>query len=210
MDSGRRLTHIIRSGSRFLAFLIACTWIVLPRGAAAQSGAFTARPISGVVLDDASGQPLANTSIIAFWMGRHQDRDVPLHMAEATSDRGGRFTIPAWAPRQMPDAPAPEGPLLFAFMPGYRLWQQEKAEQGPLVLRLLRVQDPEGFWRDVGGVFLQMTLFFLAFLPAEPTPQIVRAMDAYRKSLPGQEGSLLAEFEATVADARARVRQFGR
>lgn len=201
---------MIRSRARFLAFLIACTWILLPRGAAAQSGTFTARPISGVVLDDASGQPRANTSIIAFWAGRRQNQDVPLHLAEATSDRSGRFTVPGWGPRQMPASPAPEGPLLFAFMPGYRLWQQEKAEQGPLVLRLLRVQDPEGFWRDVAGPFLQITVFFLGFLPAEPTPRIVRAMDTYRKSLPGQEGSLLAEFEATVADARARVRQFGR
>lgn len=210
MVAGGGRTHIIRSRARFLAFLVACTWILLPRGAAAQSGAFTALPISGVVLDDASGQPLANTSIIAFWMGTRAGQHVPWQVAEATSDRGGRFTIPAWGPRQLTDPPAPEGPFLFAFMPGYRLGeQQEKADQGPLVLRLRRVQDPEEFGRDV-GLFFQVTLFFLALLPAEPTAQIVRAMDAYRKSLPGQEGSLLAEFEATVADARARVRQFGR
>lgn len=111
---------------RALAFAL----LLLP-GLAAAALVYTGREVRGQVVDADSGTPLEGVVVVARWEWRdylptlfgYPYRNVgnALHIAEAVTDRNGRFAIPGWGPKgratgRLDDR---EDPKLSLFKSGY-------------------------------------------------------------------------------------------
>lgn len=89
---------------------------------------YSAKPVRGVVVDAATGEPLADVVVVAQWVlfvsgpghGGHGPR---LHVTEAITNSEGKFQIPEWGPKPNPRYPwtrlRDEDPALSFFKRGY-------------------------------------------------------------------------------------------
>lgn len=88
---------------------------------------FTAEAITGKVVDEETGEPLAGVIIVAKWtveesfVGRDNDL---LNVMETVSDKNGNYGFPAWGPKPVPTSPFPvfgsgNDPLVVYFKSGY-------------------------------------------------------------------------------------------
>jgi hypothetical protein len=87
---------------------------------------YRAEPISGVVRDATTGQPLAGVVVVATWYsqvpGPMAPRTEEFEVQEATTDAQGRYTIPGWWIKFLPRVFASistEQPSLFVYKYGY-------------------------------------------------------------------------------------------
>lgn len=83
---------------------------------------YSAREIRATVVDEQSGQPLADVVVAALWILQTPGGERPrLHVAETVTSIDGTFTIPAWGPKPRPPLTAlrDESPLLITFRAGY-------------------------------------------------------------------------------------------
>jgi hypothetical protein len=75
------------------------------------------------VVDDETGQPVADAHAMAVWLayGTFHGRS-PIMALEAISAPDGTLTFPAWGPRRGPDSGLEPGrdPVISIYQPGYR------------------------------------------------------------------------------------------
>jgi hypothetical protein len=100
-DAGMRKLAVILVGFAVLA---------APPEARADPAAYSGAPIRGQVMDDATGKPLEGAIVVAQWelvrevipgLVNESYGDV-LNIAEAVTDRDGRYEIPGWGPIARP------------------------------------------------------------------------------------------------------------
>ncbi|MES2674801.1 MAG: hypothetical protein V4660_11220 [Pseudomonadota bacterium] len=69
------------------------------------SGFSIAKPISGVILDEVTGQPVASVVVVAIWYSEHPSFHSPgrkvVEEQEAVADLHGHFTISGWRLRSL-------------------------------------------------------------------------------------------------------------
>jgi hypothetical protein len=114
---------------------------------------YRAEPISGVVRDAATGQPLAGAVVAINWSsqipGFHSPNSKYFEDQEAVTDAQGRYTIPGWWIKFLPRAFASistEEPTLLVYKYGY------------LPLRMRNIFDRttnNGTWKDTHTFFIR-------------------------------------------------------
>lgn len=110
------------------AWLQACT----------TTGTYSAKPISGTLVESETGRPLAGVNVVARWMLEEKTSGVgvgDLDLMETASDDNGTYHFPAWEGKAPPRGKEPRtersfveyetrlssgSPELIFFKPGYR------------------------------------------------------------------------------------------
>jgi hypothetical protein len=94
--------------------------------AALPAGAFpppfySAKDIRATVVNEETGDPLADVVVVALWELRQISGQPRLHVAEAVTDARGNFHIPGWGPKPRPALAelAHRSPLLLLFKSGF-------------------------------------------------------------------------------------------
>ncbi len=80
---------------------------------------YSAKPISGTVVDGETGRPLEGVIVLAQWVLVGDSR---IHVAEVVTDASGRYFIPGWGPKARPPFAPLTGysdPELMYFKPSY-------------------------------------------------------------------------------------------
>jgi hypothetical protein len=93
---------------------------------AACTASYSARPITAIVVDAETGEPLEGVNVVAQWIlhGPTWVSAGSLEVDEAVTDKDGRFHIPGWGPKEVP-GDLPRGtrlgnaPKLTFFKGGY-------------------------------------------------------------------------------------------
>lgn len=122
------------TGARVVCLGLLALVAMASPGAGFPPPAYSAKEIRATVVDERSGQPLADVVVVALWILRTPGGERPrLHIAETVTGADGTFTIPAWGPKPRPPLMALEhqSPLLITFRPGYvplRLHTESRAE----------------------------------------------------------------------------------
>jgi len=89
---------------------------------------YSAKPISAVVVDAGSKQPLEGVVVLVVWSLQDTNGGGgPFwHFEETVTDRNGHFLLPGWGPKAVPakvfelsQRLGPEQPRLYLFLPGY-------------------------------------------------------------------------------------------
>jgi len=90
---------------------------------------YSAKPMTATVVDAETGQPLESVNVVAQWIlhGPTWRSAGSLEVDEAVTDKDGKFHIPGWGPKAIPDD-LPRGtrlgnsdPALIFFKSGYRI-----------------------------------------------------------------------------------------
>ncbi len=95
--------------------------LLAPAPAAAQRHPlfYSAKPISGTVVDADTGQLLERVIVLAQWV---LVGDARIHVAEVATDANGRYFIPGWGPKPRPPFAPLTGysdPEIMLFKPSY-------------------------------------------------------------------------------------------
>jgi hypothetical protein len=113
-------------------FLTAMTLLAFAPAALADPATYSAKPLHGLVVDDATGEPLADVVVVAQWelvreivpgvMHRSYGDRLAIH--EAVTGADGRYEIPGWGPMPRPALTHLENldPSISFFKPGYYPW----------------------------------------------------------------------------------------
>lgn len=75
--------------------------IAMPSCAAVPPSAYSATPITGIIVDQQTKAPIEGVTVVAQWVlegGMHIDRTGIFHVEEAVTDSGGRYRIAGWGP----------------------------------------------------------------------------------------------------------------
>jgi hypothetical protein len=96
---------------------------------AACASTYSAKPITAIVVDAETGEPLEGVNVVAQWIlhGPTWVSAGSLEVDEAVTDKDGRFHIPGWGPKEVP-GDLPSGtrlgnadPKLTFFKSGYNV-----------------------------------------------------------------------------------------
>lgn len=88
-----------------VTFSILITAAIQLTGCSFYPSKYTAEPISGIVLNSTTGQPLAGAIVDVTWYSQDPDFHSPrreiFEIQEAVTDAEGHFTIPGWGPKKI-------------------------------------------------------------------------------------------------------------
>jgi len=115
---------------RVLLLLLAAALQLTGSAALAAPDSYSGAPISGRVVDAATGKPLEGAVVVADWTLWHRgllvsgDRTRRLWVAEAITDAQGRYQVPGWGPIERPfgwdmHPLGVDDPNIAVFAPGY-------------------------------------------------------------------------------------------
>lgn len=142
-----------------IATIAALVLFVLSRGCS-----FAGGPVSGLVRDIDTLQPIAGAMVVAQWegtaMGPVHSRSVCFHVETAVSDADGRYRMPFWF--QAPPVWSVYGTTTIrdAYLPGYesvRTHQTQSESPEDVFMKKYAGSDAERFEYISRGVFGAMT-----------------------------------------------------
>ena len=104
---------------------LACLYVLLTAASLqACATTYSAKPITATVVDAETGQPIEGVSVVAHWVlhGPTWVSAADLELTEAVTDKDGRFHIPGWGPKSIPND-LPRGTRLGNSDPGLILFK---------------------------------------------------------------------------------------
>ena len=82
---------------------------------------YQADSVDATLVDSATGKPLADVPVVAYWeIDRQSDIGCPVQVEEAVTDKNGKFHIPGWGPYKSNCVISSASPVLYIFKEGYR------------------------------------------------------------------------------------------
>ena len=104
---------------RFSVFMLIAA-LSLPTSGCAYSGG----PIKGKVLEEGTDKPLADAIVVVRWQGTAfsfiESPTVCIHVESATTDKDGRYRIPAWRASVEPSGVRGIEPIVTPYKAGYQ------------------------------------------------------------------------------------------
>ncbi len=140
----------MKNSHKIVGLIFALTMLLL----SGCGGLYSARPITGMLVDADTGEPLPGVIIVAQWkINEHfvgYERAL-LKVIETTSTKNGSYHFPGWGPMALPflaDFSDGEDPYVIYFKPGY--WPNSMKNE--LALSNDRRWTPSGGFKGDGQV----------------------------------------------------------
>ena len=131
--AGPSLTILATLAVLLIAVVAGCDWY--------GTRSFSADAITAYVVDADTGEPVAGANVLATWVmksGLENNTTNYAMVMEAVSDASGKFTFPAWGPKNVSGLGQIPGlaPLFIIFKPGYNQGRGANRSNGPAPLHM--------------------------------------------------------------------------